>query len=60
MKRLNHVLPNWNRVQWTSIENKQKYEPIIKSINNMWTEVERQSVVHRIRNSALDLSLIHI
>lgn len=55
MKRLNHVLPNWNRIQWTSIENKQKYEPIIKSINTMWAEVERMSVVRRLRPAALQI-----
>ena len=55
MKRLNTVLPNWTRVQWTSIENKTKYEPLINSINKAWNHIERMSVVHDIRTSALDI-----
>lgn len=55
MKRLHTVLPNWTRVQWTSIENKTKYEPIIASINKAWRHIERMSVVYDIRTSALDI-----
>ena len=55
MKRLHTVLPDWTRVQWTSIENKNKYEPIIASINKAWQHIERMSVVHDIRTSALGI-----
>lgn len=55
MKRINHVLPDWTRVQWTSIENKIKYEPIISKINKAWVHIERMSVVHDLRESTLDI-----
>jgi hypothetical protein len=55
MQRIKHVLPDWTRVQWTSIENKNKYEPILNSIQTVWREMERMSVVHDIRPSALDI-----
>lgn len=55
MQRLTHVLPNWTRVQWTDIENKEKYEPILHALKSMWQRLERMSVVHDIRTSALDL-----
>jgi len=55
MQRIKHVLPDWTRVQWTSIENRIKYEPIITAINNAWKQIERMSVVHDIRPSALDI-----
>ncbi len=55
MQRIKHVLPDWTRVQWTSIENRNKYEPIIASINNAWKQIERMSVVHDIRPSSLDI-----
>ncbi len=55
MQRIKHVLPDWTRVQWTSIENRNKYEPIIASINNAWRRIERMSVVHDIRPSSLDI-----
>jgi len=55
MQRIKHVLPDWTRVQWTSIENRRKYEPIILSINNAWKHIEHMSVVHDIRPSALDI-----
>jgi len=55
MQRIKHVLPDWTRVQWTSIENRNKYEPIINSITHAWRHIERMSVVHDIRPSALDI-----
>ena len=55
MRRIKHVLPDWTRVQWTSIENRIKYEPIIASISGAWRHIERMSVVHDIRPSALDI-----
>lgn len=55
MQRIKHVLPDWTRVQWTSMENKNKYEPIINSIQVAWKQIERMSVVHDIRPSALDI-----
>ena len=55
MQRLNTVLPDWTRVQWTSIENKNKYEPILSSISSAWKQIERMSVVHDIRPSTLDI-----
>lgn len=55
MKRIKHVLPDWTRVQWTSIENKNKYEPIISNISAAWKHIERMSVVHDIRPSSLDI-----
>ena len=55
MQRLNTVLPDWTRVQWTSIENKNKYEPILSSISSAWKHIERMSVVHDIRSSTLDI-----
>ena len=55
MERLNTVLPDWTRVQWTSIENKTKYEPILESIKRAWRHIERMSVVHDIRPSSLDI-----
>jgi hypothetical protein len=55
MQRINHVLPDWTRVQWTSIENKNKYEPILSSIATAWRQLERMSVVHDIRPSSLDI-----
>lgn len=55
MKRLNTVLPDWTRVQWTTIENKEKYEPIIRNISDAWRTIERMSVVHDIRPSTLDI-----
>lgn len=55
MKRLNTVLPDWTRVQWTTIENKIKYEPILQSISSAWRHIERMSVVHDIRTSTLDV-----
>jgi hypothetical protein len=54
MKRLNHVLPDWTRVQWTNIENKQKYEPLISSVSTAWRHIERMSVVHGVRLCTLD------
>jgi hypothetical protein len=55
MQRIKHVLPDWTRVQWTSMENKNKYEPIISAISSAWRHIERMSVVHDIRPSALDI-----
>lgn len=55
MQRINHILPDWTRVQWTSIENQHKYEPIISSITSAWRQLERMSVVHDIRPSSLDI-----
>lgn len=55
MQRLNTVLPDWTRFQWTTIENKDKYDPIIKSISSVWKHIERMSVVHDIRKSTLDV-----
>lgn len=55
MQRLNTVLPDWTRVQWTTIENKNKYEKILSSISSAWKHIERMSVVHDIRPSTLDI-----
>lgn len=55
MERINHVLPDWTRTQWTSIENKTKYEPILNSIISAWRTIERMSVVHDLRLSTLDI-----
>lgn len=54
MQRLNSVLPDWTRVQWTGIENKEKYEKLISSASRNWTNIERMSVVHNLRLCALD------
>ena len=55
MQRLNTVLPDWTRVQWTNIENKEKYEPKIQNIVNGWQHIERMSVAHGVRSSTLDI-----
>ena len=54
MHRLNTVLPDWSRTQWTTIENKEKYETCIHNISNAWRHIERMSVVHGLRQSTLD------
>ena len=54
MQRLNSVLPDWTRIQWTNMENKIKYGPILNSITHAWKQIERMSVVHDLRSCTLD------
>ena len=56
MKRLDTVLPDWNRTQWVSIEAKNTYEAILERIGSAWDVIEAISVKHDLRRSALQLT----
>jgi hypothetical protein len=54
MKLLNFSMPSFARIQWVSKEIKEKYEPLLSKAANVYSVLEKESVIHGMRHVTTD------